>query len=108
MICVAPWAEWKFKNLPMNRFDNLGMAISNLMDHVPVEVEITSSFDILQPRSMSRFEDIEARCGKALMDKGIRILRKNGRCSLPNAFASPLLTKRGNVDITFRGAASVT
>ena len=81
---IAPRAERKRVELLFDRGDDPRVAKADLVNIVPVKIEVTSAGHILEPRAPAGSQRIQAGCRERLMQKilGIRLEESGGfrRC----------------------------
>jgi hypothetical protein len=103
---VAARAKAKLIELLLDRSDDARMAEADLMNIIPVEVEIAPAFEVFQPRALCPAQDIQAGSGKRLVQETRRILGQQRACLRPQMTIEPGLPVRRQIHVAF-GAEAV-
>ena len=99
---VTAGAKAEFVKLLLDGRDDAGMREADLMHVVPVEVEITPAFDILNPRALRLRQHVEARRGEGLMQEVSPVGFEQRLRRRRNVFRGPGAAPGREVHIAFR------
>jgi hypothetical protein len=81
--------------------DDPWMAEADLMDIVAMKIKISATFNVLNPGSLRRLQNVQARRREGLMEEIAGILNQHGFRLRPDMLPRPRLSTGGQVDISF-------
>ena len=70
LVGESSWAESQVVKLPLDRFDNPGMRVADLMKAVPVKIHVPPPGGVNQVNAVAAGQLGEARRGERLVQKG--------------------------------------